>query len=142
MAIFYQKLVIFSSKHLVTLFSMALTIEIVITNRLNNSWLANYDFYAPYLRQKLAMSQSDFFPLLSLGTSPLGWDKLNIKEVSFERDASSWKQFVEIKATTGGLRFPDKKRQAFRNLVQVPKAWSVVKRASFLVHVPQVRPFI
>ena len=41
-----------------------------------------------------------------------------------------------------GLRFPDKKRLAFRNLVQVPKVWSVFIRASFLVHVPQVRPFI
>ena len=40
-----------------------------------------------------------------------------------------------------GLRFPDKKHLAFRNLVQVPKVWSVFIRASFLVHVPQVRPF-
>ena len=41
-----------------------------------------------------------------------------------------------------GSRFPDKKCLAFRNLVQVPKVWSVFIRASFLVHVPQVRPFI
>ena len=40
-----------------------------------------------------------------------------------------------------GLSFLDKKRPAFRNLVQVPKFWSVFMRASFLVHVPQVRPF-
>ena len=30
-----------------------------------------------------------------------------------------------------GLRFPDEKRLAFRNLVQVPKVWSVFIRASF-----------
>ena len=39
------------------------------------------------------------------------------------------------------LRFPDKKHLAFRNLVQVPKVWLVFIPASFLVHVPQVRPF-
>ena len=44
-------------------------------------------------------------------------------------------------ANFSGLRFPDKKRLAFRNLVQVPKVWSVFIHASFLVHVPQVRPF-
>ena len=41
-----------------------------------------------------------------------------------------------------GLRFPDKKRLSFRNLVQVPKVWSGFIHASFLIHVHQVRPFI
>ena len=40
-----------------------------------------------------------------------------------------------------GLHFPDKKRLAFRNLVQVPKVWSVFIHASFLVHFPQFRSF-
>ena len=39
------------------------------------------------------------------------------------------------------LCFPVKKRLAFRNLVQVPKVWSYFICASFLVHIPQVRPF-
>ena len=40
-----------------------------------------------------------------------------------------------------GLRFHEKKRLTFRNLVQVPKVWWVLISSSFLVHVPQVRPF-
>ena len=40
-----------------------------------------------------------------------------------------------------GLRFLDKERLPFRNLVQVPKVWSVFIGASFLIHVPQVSPF-
>ena len=40
-----------------------------------------------------------------------------------------------------GSCYPDKKGQAFRNLAQVPKVWSVFIRAGFLVHIPQVCPF-
>ena len=40
-----------------------------------------------------------------------------------------------VKILQMGLRFPDKNRLAFRNLVQVPKVWAVFIRASFLVHV-------
>ena len=50
--------------------------------------------------------------------------------------------FVKVVVSKiAGLRFPDKKRLAFRNLVQVPKVWSVFIHASFLVHIPQFRPF-
>ena len=40
-----------------------------------------------------------------------------------------------------GLCFPDEKRPAFRNLVQVPKVWSFFICATSLVHVPQVHSF-
>ena len=40
-----------------------------------------------------------------------------------------------------GLLFPDKKRIAFRNLVQVPQNWSFFKCESYLVPVPQVCRF-
>ena len=49
--------------------------------------------------------------------------------------------FIFLRFGPHGLCFPDKKRLDFRNLVQVPKVWSVFIRASFLVHVPQFHPF-
>ena len=47
-----------------------------------------------------------------------------------------------LKTNAAWLHFPDKKHLAFRNLFQVPKVWSVFIRASFVVHVPQGRPFL